>query len=117
MIAIVQHQLGEWEVRIDPDGIGPAWLSPDEARGLAAQLLAAADETTRRRALDAASSLRQRILKQLSCCPYHVPGGLAKLLGEDTSAVEAELQQLLTEGAVVLCRGMGGFYALAGGER
>lgn len=117
MTASAQHTLSGWEVRVELDpGAEPVWLSPAEADALAAELLASAGEAERNAAADAALPLRDRILKRLSCCAWHVPGGLAKLLGEDVGVVQASLDELLRDGAVHLFRGIDGFYA-AGGYR
>lgn len=111
MSAVAIRTLSGWEVRLGAGDAEADWLSPAEARALAAELTSAADEAERRSAEDAAQPLRERVLRRLALCPYHVTGGLAKLLGEDEAAVAETLEDLRREGRVRLYRGMPGFYS------
>lgn len=115
MTASARRTLSGWQVVVDLQlGDEPAYLTPPEARALAAELLAEADEAELKAACDDGLPLRDRILKRLACCSFHVPGGLAKLLGEKEAEVVTALAELQREGKVELWRGLDGFFCLAG---
>lgn len=113
MKASPHYTLSGWEVRLDIPGRTPEWLSPTEARELAQALLGAAYDADRSATSDAAKELKELVFARLSCAPYHVAGGLAKLLDAPLAVVEAALVELQQEGRVSLYRGMDGFYQVS----
>jgi hypothetical protein len=116
MTASAKQTLSGWEVRIDlAIDNDPAWLTPEEARALAAELTAAADLADRNEATFAAQHLRVRVLQRLACCSHHVSGGLAELLGEEEPAVLAALTELQRDGKVEPWGGIDGLWCVAGG--